>query len=226
MPFDNLQKRIALAADRSAPLPCATPVEFFSRYLSDGTGATCWATSIALHAFLSACGFDPIHLAGTNQPSGVNHGSVLVPIEDSEYLVDMWMDEIALPLSRTGTTVGVAAFALRAEPNGPLWRVWYRHPVREEECYFEVKARDADLSHMLAGYEGSRVNSRFNDRVFARRNIPGGVVSITRGARHVRTAAGLTHRDLSPDEQATALVEEFGYSEEIVARLPQDEPGR
>ena len=40
-----------------------------------------------------------------------------------------------------------------------------------------------------------------------------------RGARHVRTAAGLTHRDLTPEEQAKVLIEEFGYSPEIVARL-------
>ncbi len=224
VPFDNLQKRIVLATDASAPLPCATPAEFFARYLAHGTGATCWPTSTALHALLGACGFDPIRLAGTMQPSGVHHGSVLVRMNRDEYLVDLWADEIALPLARTGTTAGVAAFALRAEPHGPLWRVWYRHPVREDDCYFEVKERDVDLPAVLADYEGSRVNSRFNTRIFARKNIPGGVVSVTRGARHVRTAAGLTHRDLTPEEQAKVLIEEFGYSPEIVARLPPDEP--
>jgi hypothetical protein len=102
--------------------------------------------------------------------------------------------------------------------------VWYRHPVREDDCYFEVKERDVDLPAVLAGYEGSRVNSRFNTRIFARKNIPGGAVCVTRDARHVRTAAGLTHRDLTPEEQAKVLIEEFGYSPEIVARLPADEP--
>ena len=40
--------------DASAPLPCATPAEFFARYLAHGTGATCWPTSTALHALLGA----------------------------------------------------------------------------------------------------------------------------------------------------------------------------
>jgi hypothetical protein len=42
--------------------------------------------------------------------------------------------------------------------------------------------------------------------------------------RHFRDASGLTRRDLAPGDVARVLIEEFGYSEEIVTRLPPDEP--
>lgn len=225
VPFDNLQKRLALATGPAAALPCATPEEFFARHFAHGTGATCWPSSTALHALLCACGFKAIRLAGTMLPSGVNHGSVLVQIGGDDFLVDTWMaSEIALPLSRAATAAGVGAYRVRAEPYGPLWRVWYLHPARDEECYFAVEERDVDRSRVLTGYESSRRNSRFNTRLFARKNVAGGVLCITRGVRHLRDAGGIARRDLAPEEIVRVLIEECGYSEEIVARLPPDEP--
>ena len=224
VPFDNLQKRLALATGPAAALPCATPEEFFARYFAHGTGATCWPSSAALHALLRACGFDAIRLAGTMAPSGVGHASVLVRVAGQELLVDTWMGECPLPLPPVGTVPGVEVAGGRVELYGPLWRVWYLHPARDEQCSFEVKERDVALPRVLAGYEASRTNSRFNTRLFARKNVVGGVVCITRGARYVRDADGLTRRELAPKEVTQCLIEEFGYSEEIVARLPPDEP--
>jgi N-hydroxyarylamine O-acetyltransferase len=223
VPFDNLQKRLALATGPAAALPCATPEEFFARYLAHGTGATCWPSSTALHALLCSCGFEAIRLAGTMMPTGVDHGSVLVRMAGHELLVDAWMDERPLLLPPGGPApVGPADG--RIEPYGSLWRVRYLHPTREEHCFFDVKERDVSFARMLAGYEGSRTNSRFNTHLFARKNVAGGVLCLTRGGRHFRDAGGLTRRELAPDEVARLLIEEFGYSEEIVARLPPDEP--
>jgi N-hydroxyarylamine O-acetyltransferase len=226
VPFDNLQKRLALATGAATSLPCATPAEFFARYLAHGTGATCWPSSIALHALLCACDFDAIRLAGTMESyEGINHGSVLVRVAGDEFLVDTWMaSEVALPLARDGTSAGVGAYRVRAEPYGPLWRVWWLHPTREQERYFEVKERDVDFSRVLTRYESTRTDSPFNARLFARKNVTWGVVCLARGARHSRDASGITRRELAPADIAQVLIEDFGYPEDIVARLPPDEP--
>ena len=76
---------------------------------------------------------------------------------------------------------------------------------------------------VLAGYEASRTNSRFNTRLFARKNVAGGVDCVTHGARHSRDPGGLCRRELAPEDVAQVLGEEFGYSEEIVAKLPPDD---
>jgi len=224
VPFDNIQKRLALSTGPATSLPCTTPEEFFDCYLADGTGATCWPSALALHAFLCACGFDAIRLAGTMMPSGIGHGSVLVRLAGREFLVDTWTGASPLPLPPAGTGTCAVPASGRVEPYGSLWRVGYWHPAREEQCSFEVKEHDVPVSCVLAGYEASRTNSRFNTRLFARKNVAGGVVYVTRGARHFRDLGGLSRRELAPDEIAQVLVEEFGYSGEIVAKLPPDGP--
>jgi len=47
-------------------------------------------------------------------------------------------------------------------------------------------------------------------------------VSLLADSRFERTAAGIT-AEPTGDDRDRILVEEFGYSEEIVARLPADE---
>jgi hypothetical protein len=136
--------------------------------------------------------------------------------------VDTWAGASPLLLP-VGTAASAVAASGCVEPYGPLWRVWYLHPTREERCFFEVKEHDVSVSRVLAGYEASRTNSGFNTRLFARKNLADGVVSVTRGARYLRDDRGLTWTELTPDEIARILVEEFGYSEEIVAKLPPDE---
>ena len=80
------------------------------------------------------------------------------------------------------------------------------------------------FSRVLAHYESSRIDSPFNARLFARKNIAEGVVCIAQGARYFRSAEGIARRALALEEIAQVLIEDFGYSEEIVARLPPDEP--
>ena len=225
VPFDNVHKRLALSTDHAAPLPCTTPEEFFARYFAHGTGATCWPSTVALHALLCACGFDVIRLAGTMVPSGVGHGSVLVRLAGQQFLVDTWISASPFLLQPAGPAACAVAASGRDKPDGPLWRIGYLHPAREERCFFDVSERDVSVSRVLAGYEASRTNSRFNTRLFARKNVAGGVVCVTRGARYLRDDGVLSRRELAPDDIARVLVEEFGYSEEIVSRLPPDEPG-
>jgi hypothetical protein len=71
-------------------------------------------------------------------------------------------------------------------------------------------------------YEASRGMSPFNTRVYATRNTADARVTIGGMTRYERTAAGITSAELSDRDRV--LVEEFGFSEEIVAQLPPDDP--
>jgi hypothetical protein len=82
-------------------------------------------------------------------------------------------------------------------------------------------ADDVDEAHYFARYEASRERSPFNESVCATRVTPTSKVTIANGIRYERDAEGVTSRELG-GERTKILVEEFGYSEEIVTKLPPD----
>src|SRR5436190_9744511 len=91
VPFDNVRKLIHVRSGATGPLPGNTPADFFSAWLKHGTGGTCWAGSGALHALLSALGFQALRGVATmlvTPDLPPNHGSVLVTIESARYIVD------------------------------------------------------------------------------------------------------------------------------------------
>ena len=79
--------------------------------------------------------------------------------------------------------------------------------------------------HYLARYEWSRGESPFNTAAYATRNFDGARVTVAFGRRFERRADGVTSTPLGNDRTGV-LVDEFGYSESIVARLPGDDPPR
>jgi hypothetical protein len=79
--------------------------------------------------------------------------------------------------------------------------------------------------HHLARYEWSRGSSPFNTALYATRSASGARVTAAYGHRFERTAGGVSSAPLEGYERVRVLVEEFGYSEEIVAALPADDPG-
>jgi len=84
---------------------------------------------------------------------------------------------------------------------------------------------DVDGAHYSARYEWSRGWSPFNTSLFATTNRDHDVVSLGVGRRFVLDAGGLRDEGLlDGDARRQALVEEFGYSEEITDLLPADEP--
>ena len=64
--------------------------------------------------------------------------------------------------------------------------------------------------------------SPFNTRIYATRNAPGARISIGGSTRYERTPAGIASEEMADRDRV--LVEEFGYSEAIVAQLPPDDP--
>jgi N-hydroxyarylamine O-acetyltransferase len=227
VPFDNLIKRIHLAGGSTAPIPNGQAEPFWNLYLRHGAGGTCWPSSNALHALLVSLGFStrrgsaamyddrtgPIH----------THGTEIVTLDGDDYWVDSSMlTRVALPLRRGADTQIPREFErVRAEPVEDLWRVWWQDTVHGTPIGCLLLADDVDEAHYLARYEASRAASPFNEYVCATRVTPTSKVMIAKDIRYERDADGLQQRELG-DDRVKILVEEFGYSEEIVTKLPPD----
>jgi N-hydroxyarylamine O-acetyltransferase len=227
VPFDNIVKRIHLASGSAAGIPNGTPDAFFASWLAHGTGGTCWPGAGALHALLESLGFDarrgsaamyddrtgPIH----------THGTTIVRVDGTDLWVDSSMlTNVPLPLIVDDSTrIDDPIGPVRSEPVEDLWRVWWT-TVTAEEIGCLLLDDDASAAHFLARYEASRDMSPFNTALYATHNTDGARVSLLAGTRFERTADGIVAEPIG-DDRERVLIEEFGYSDEIVAALPADE---
>ena len=225
MPFDNLVKRIHLASGSAAPIPNGPPDAFFASWLAHGTGGTCWPSAGALHALLVTLGFDarrgsaamyddrtgPIH----------THGTTLVRVDGTDYWVDSSMlTNVPLPLVPDDSTThrrSARARAVRAGRRSLARLVDHASPA-ERDRLPPPRRRRRPPRTTSARYEASRDVSPFNTALYATRNTDGRAGEpARRDARFERTAAGITSAPMG-DDRERVLIEEFGYSEEIVGR--------
>jgi len=235
IPFDNVQKRIWFAGPQSAPLPGGDPNEFFNNFLKHGTGGTCWPINGALYALLRAVGFEACRIVGSvvvdGYPQGANHGSVVVTLDGTRYLVDAWMASFfVLPLVpglRTSTGDGI--HDIRAVPTGEGFEIIsypgfdrdHPLPFRPEPEYDPV-----DYNFFLTRADRTRTVGFFNDALFICRHFPEYILTLGRKNRIRVTANGnLTKSEVGRAERRRSLIAEFGLSEEIVEALPPDVPG-
>ena len=72
-------------------------------------------------------------------------------------------------------------------------------------------------------YEASRDMSPFNTMLYATRNADDARVTLVFDKRFERRPDDITSTPLGAD-RARVMIEEFGYSEEIVDQLPPDDP--
>ncbi|WP_437315889.1 arylamine N-acetyltransferase [Sorangium sp. So ce385] len=232
VPFDNAQKRLYFQTTHQGPLPGGKPRSFFESYLEHGTGGTCWSTSSAFYALTKALGFS-VRLAsgsvlGTPDQNFPNHGTVIATIEGGSYLLDTSMlSEQALPLiKRESSATRDPVYGIRAEPLGDAWRLFFKpgHSRDELECQLELEEIDHDF--LLARYASTRQVSLFNKVLYARKNLPdGGIITIGRGKLIVTDPHNQVSVTPVLEERDALLIERFGFSEELVSRLPQDDEG-
>lgn len=229
VPWDNVQKRIAIAEGRPV-LAGAEPVEFFENFLRDGTGGTCWPSSGALHALLTALGFDARRVIGDMQmrTSGKSptHGAEIVRVDGAEWLVDSSMlNERPFELRRSEVTaIADGLHPMRAEPNADgMWLVTWQSYGRDEPITCWIYEDDATHQRFLERYEASRVKG-FSYGLTFRKNRPDGVLAFGRSTRSFKDAKTLTITRTDVADRVAGLIGEGGLSPEIVARLPEDEP--
>jgi N-hydroxyarylamine O-acetyltransferase len=238
VPFDNILKRIHLVGGAPTQFPNAVAQPFFDAFLAHGTGGTCWPSSLALFALLDALGFD-VRLGSAamgDAHSGPihTHGTLILRCEGAQYWVDssMLTDVPVALVAGSPTLVAHPLRPVRAEPVGELWRVWWRPPGMADDLGCLLLDDDVTVEHYFARYEASRNLGRFNTQLYATRNQPDSVLTVLSGQRIVLDAAGSRSSALGwsavdssgrVSERTRVLIEEFGYSEEIVSRLPADD---
>jgi N-hydroxyarylamine O-acetyltransferase len=231
VPFDNLVKRIHLTSDANARIANGPADAFFESWLRHGTGGTCWPSAGGLHALLVTLGFDarrgsaamfddvtgPIH----------THGTTLVRLDGVLLWVDSSMlTNVPLPLIPHGATrIDDPVSEAWSEPIDDLWRVWWTGATDAKEIGCLLLDPDVTAEHYLVRYEASREASPFNTALYAARNTDDARITLAMDARFVRRADGITSAPLAADRDRI-LIDEFGYSEEIVSQLPPDEPVR
>lgn len=235
--FDNVLKRIALAADE--PLPGLTSASFFEDFLATGAGGTCWATSGALYDLYRTLGFSTRRAAAAMRanlegpmPSTAGHGSVIVDVDGEQLLADASiLGGTLLPLlPGTATHAGNALVPLTAEPatdrdGRKLWNVRFRSGHVDTPFFCQLLALDVDGAFFRVRHEASRAESGFNARLMARQNHAHSINVLKAGVRSVRTLAGVASSPLAPHDVAMALVHDIGIERSVAVRNPPDTPG-
>lgn len=230
VPFDNLVKRVDMAAG-TEPFRNDTPEDFFALFLTHGTGGTCWPSSRALGALLHSLGFE-VRLGSAAMADELmgrihTHGTVLAKVDGDLFWVDssMLTDEPVPLVAGASSRLDHPLRPVRVEPVEDHWRVHWISGARPGEMGCLLLDGDVDGGHYSARYEWSRGGSPFNTAVYATTNRADHVLSVGLGSRIVLDASGL-HVDGPMDDwqRRRVLVDEFGYSEQIVDELPPDDP--
>ncbi len=228
VPFDNIRKRIHLAANSAHPLPGHDDTEFFQGWLDYGVGGTCWAGNAALHALLDSLGFScclataTMEIGSNQQP---DHGTVAVQFDTNQFLVDASMlhnQPLQLIPGKT-SSINHPAWGLKCSPHEEKWLIHWRplHMLDGCDCRIGNFSISRDSFRQLN--EESRKRSPFNDSLYIRLNSEEIVMGISDGTAFNFLASGeIIKTTLTHEKRLKLLIEQFGISEEIAFRVPPD----
>jgi len=226
--FDNVQKRISIV-EQHDHLAGGEPEEFFENFLVHGTGGTCWPTSAGLAALLESLGFRIRRLVAAMNYERIGirrgHSSTVAEIDGRDWLVDSSMLTVEPFELRRGERTERAnpVHAIAAEPHEGRWIIrWVRHDGETMPCM--ILEEGVPPERFSTSYESTRPGrTPFNTALIARRSLPDGGTLDVRGDTLTRVSPSGVRAAGPLKERTRLLVEEFGYSSEIVARLPPDE---
>lgn len=228
VPFDNVRKRIHVGLGDSAPLPGATPEDFFEAWLLWGTGGTCWSGAGAFQTLLCDIGFAAERgiatmLVAPDLPP--NHGTVRVALGDDLYLLDSSIlhgRPLRLLDGKTTETSHPAWGVQCAWKDGKAY-LWWRPLHKPEGFECRLESFGASAEEYRERYERTRGWSPFNYEICARRNVGNDVRGLAFGHRVVLGGDGsVTREPVDQEERNRLLIEDLGISEEIVFRIPND----
>ncbi|MGC4015876.1 MAG: arylamine N-acetyltransferase [Luteolibacter sp.] len=230
VPFDNVRKMIHIRTGNPAPLPGSDPVDYFEAWLAHGTGGTCWAGAGPLHAFLSSLGYPAVRGIGTMMAAPdipPNHGTVSVIFDGKRYLIDssILCGEPLLLDPAVETVIPHPAWGLKVAMKEGRHHISWRPISKPQglECRLETfEATDSEFQEL---HERTRAWSPFNHELSVRLNRGDEVVGISLGELVTFHADGtVTRMPATPESRRDFLLDTIGLSEEIVDRLPADQP--
>jgi N-hydroxyarylamine O-acetyltransferase len=230
VPFDNVQKLIHMRTRAAGPLPGDDAVAFFGDWLKHGTGGTCWAGNGGLYALLVSVGFSATRGIATMLSSPTippNHGTVVIELDASRYLVDASMLH-GQPLhldDRATTSIDHPAWGVECRLQDGRWHIRWRplHTPSGIDC--RVEHLGATREAFSEKHEETRPWSPFNYELAVRLVQGDTVEGAAFGQRVTIDRAGAVRAEPMDEEARTQLlIGRVGMSEEIVHRLPPDMP--
>ena len=227
VPFDNTLKLIHSAEALPGPLPGSTADAFFDTWLEHGTGGTCWAGNGALHDLLSELGFAVERALATMLSSpdarGVNHGSVIVTIDDARWIADASILS-GTPIRMVGPGSDDASKTLpRLEWLGDKPAVMWRVLSAPDGFPCLIQRIGAEWDDWDRLHQATAAWSPFNYQLSTRLLRRGESIGVAQGQRFVFRADGsLDASPLVGEERTRFLVEEMGIAETIAAKVPRD----
>ncbi|MBU1564608.1 MAG: arylamine N-acetyltransferase [Proteobacteria bacterium] len=228
IPFDNLKKRIHLESSTSGPLPGNDPTDFFHGWLQHGVGGTCWAGSGALYALLRHLGFQAQRVLATMQVTAheqPNHGAVIAVCEEVPYLVDISMlHQVPLRLDEQNTVdVSHPAWGISGRREDAAWLLQWRPLHMPGGCRCTVNEVGVSHRQFVSCNEQTRRWGPFNFSVYVRTNKGDTVTGLAYGYKIRIDSQGRIERiPVDSLQRDRFLMEEMGFSREIVRQLPPD----
>lgn len=231
VPFDNVRKLIHVRSDAPEPLPGDRAQDFFEAWLSHGSGGTCWAGNGALHDLLVALGWSAKRavatmIAAPNLPP--NHGSVVVTIDEAEYVVDASiLHHEPLRIRRgTETEIDHPAWGVTGhwvdDHFSIRWRNFLTGGAAMECAFNSVGANQAEFSER---HETTRGWSPFNFGLSLNLLRDDGRIGAAWGhVAEIDETGAVSNRQVDLDARRHFLIEKVGMSEELVSKLPDDIP--
>lgn len=217
VPFDNLRKLVALHYELPE-LPGIRPDDFFAGWQLTGAGATCWGSNNALHALLTALGFDARLHAASMFDGEINHGTTLVHLDGERWLVDTAVhSDLPVAVRSTPTAVDHAGHVTTVRPDERGWVVECPTPTGEPVPCRLHQPIDHDAT--LEANERTRAWSPFNDRLRVELNDAHGVWLLEGNTLHRVTAEGRTVRTLLDAEVDEWIVEIAGHAPQLVREV-------
>ncbi len=222
--YDNVLKRIYLTERQTGAFPAMDPNDFFTAWLNHGVAAGCWPSAEAMYGLLFRIGFRVSRLAGTMpevpDPMLPAHGGLDVVIDGRTYRADPSLGaEAALELiPGVATKQDSPAHGIWCDGDGI---VWWRPGHMRNALSTVMWLRDVSYAFYAYRNEVTKAFSIFNHSLYVRKNRDDGVLTYGRGALVTVTPAGeLSATPVDPKDARGLLVERFGLSEQLAARVP------
>jgi arylamine N-acetyltransferase len=160
-----------------------------------------------------------------------NHASVIVRLDGTDYLTDCNIGCVEpLPLVPGEVTrAGWGIHEVESHPFEDWVEVHFFPQIQREKkaIYRPGRAYDpVDHEFCLAEYERSKELSPFNDALFVCSRRPDRFVTLGRSNQIVIDETGVvTRTPITEAERKRSLIEDHGFSPEIVEQIPSDVEG-